>query len=89
MKLSRTTALTGYFCKNFSSRITQSHLLLTKDEPEIPQDLSLWRRPICQTLSKALDMSSATARVAPDLLKIVAILSDRTTRRSAVFINKN
>ena len=37
-----------------------------------------------QTLSKALDISSATARVAPDLLKTLAILSDTTVRRSAV-----
>ena len=29
-------------------------------------------------------MSSATARVAPDLLKALAILSDTTVRRSAV-----
>ena len=29
-------------------------------------------------------MSSATARVAPDLLKTLAILSDTTVRRSAV-----
>ena len=35
-------------------------------------------------LSKPLDISSATARVAPDLLKALAILSDITVRRSAV-----
>ena len=34
-------------------------------------------------LSKALDISSATARVAPDLLKALAILSDTTVRRPA------
>ena len=44
----------------------------------------MWRRPACQTLSKALDISSATARVAPDLLKALAILSNTTVRRSAV-----
>ena len=39
----------------------------------------------CQTLSKALDISSATARVvAPDLLKALVILSDTTVRTSAV-----
>ena len=37
-----------------------------------------------KTLSKALDISSATARVAPDLLKALAVLSDTTIRRSAV-----
>ena len=42
------------------------------------------RRSACQTLSKALDISSATAPVAPDLLKALAILSDTTVRRSAV-----
>ena len=31
-----------------------------------------------------MDISSATARVAPDLLKALAILSDTTVRRSAV-----
>ena len=49
---------------------------------EIPQDLSL-RRPAWQTLSKALHVSSATARVPLDLLQTLAILSD-TTVRSAV-----
>ena len=32
----------------------------------------------------ALDISSATVQVAPDLLKTLAILSDTTIRRSAV-----
>ena len=31
-----------------------------------------------------MDISSATARVAPDLLKALAILSDTTVRKSAV-----
>ena len=31
-----------------------------------------------------MDISSATAQVAPDLLKALAILSDTTVRRSAV-----
>ena len=33
---------------------------------------------------KSLGISSATAQVAPDLLKALAILSDTTVRRSAV-----
>ena len=37
-----------------------------------------------QTLSKVLDLSSATAQVTPELLKALAILSDTTVRRSAV-----
>ena len=36
------------------------------------------------TLSKALDMSSATAEVVPDLIKALAILSDATVRSPAV-----
>ena len=51
---------------------------------EIPEDLSLWRRPACQTFSKALDISSVTARVASELLQAIAILPDTTVRRSAV-----
>ena len=35
-------------------------------------------------LTKAFDISSATARIAPGLLKAVAVLSDETVRRSAV-----
>ena len=64
-----TPALTGYSCEDFPSRTTRSCLLLRKEEirpniwPEIPWNLSLWRRPACQTLSKALDISRATARV--------------------------
>ena len=44
----------------------------------------MWRRPACQTLSRALDISSATVQVASDLLKVLATLSDTTVRRSAV-----
>ena len=85
-----TPALTGYSCKDFPSRTTQSCLLLRKEEirpniwPDILQVLSLWNRPACQTLSKSLDISSATARVTPDLLNTLAILSDTTVGRSAV-----
>ena len=32
----------------------------------------MWRTTACQTLSKALDISSATARVAPNLLKALS-----------------
>ena len=38
----------------------------------------------CQTLPKPLDISSATAQVAPDLLKALAILPDTTVKRYAV-----
>ena len=42
------------------------------------------KKPACQTLSKALDISSDTVWVATDLLKALAIVSDTTVRRSAV-----
>ena len=90
MELWGTPALTGYSCEDFPSRTTRSRLLLRKEEirpnisPETPYDLSLWRRPTSQTLSKALGISSATAWVAPDLFKTLAILSDTTVRRSAI-----
>ena len=45
----------------------------------------MWRRPACQTLSKTLDISSATARVALDLLKALAILLDAAVIKSKIF----
>ena len=84
-----TPALSGYSCEDFSSRTTQSHLLHRKDKirpniwSKIP-DLHFWRRPAHQTLSKSLDISSATACVVSDLLKTLAILSNTTVRRSVV-----
>ena len=48
-----TPALTGYSCKDFPSRTTQSCLSLRKEEirpniwPDILQVLSLWNRPAC------------------------------------------
>ena len=90
IKLWGTPALTEYSWEYFPYRTTRSRLLLTKKEtrpniwPEIPEELSLWRKPACQTLSKAFDISSATARVSPDLLKALAILLDTTVRRSSV-----
>ena len=50
--------------------------------PKIQEDLSLWRRPAYQTLSKALDISSVTAQLASDLFKALAILSDATGANS-------
>ena len=44
----------------------------------------MWRRPAYQILLKAMDISSATARVAADLLKALAVISDTTVRKSAV-----
>ena len=44
----------------------------------------MWRKPALKTLSKALDISSATNQVALDMLKALAILIDAIVRRSAV-----
>ena len=79
-----TPVLTGYFCEHFPYENTQNHKILIKDKmrpnmsSEIPWDLSSWRKLACQTLSEALDIWSATARVAP------VILSNTTARRSTV-----
>ena len=55
-------ALSGYSFEEFPSRITQSHLLLRKEEirpniwPKIPKDLSLWNlaKPCMPNLVKSL-----------------------------------
>ena len=64
----------------------QNHtkLPITDKRRNSHKTLSLRRRPGFQTLSKALDISSATARIAPVLLKALAILSHAYIRRSAV-----
>ena len=65
MEPSGAPALTGYSRGGFPTRTTQNRVLLKEEEivlniwPEIPQDLNLGRRQACQTLSKALDISSA------------------------------
>ena len=66
-------------------------MLLLKNEeikpnirPGIPQYLSLWRRPVWPTLSKSLDIISATAQVPPDLLNALKILLDTTIRGFAI-----
>ena len=48
------------------------------------QDFSLRRGPACQTLSKVLNISSAIDWVATNLLRVLAILSDTTLRRSVI-----
>ena len=85
-----TPALFGYSCEDLQSRTTWSCLLIKIEEiraniwSENQWDLGLWRRPTCQTLSKDLDISSATAQAAPDMLKALAILSNTTVRGSPV-----
>ena len=80
MMPSGTPALTRYSSEDLLSRTIRSCLLLRKEEirpniwNDIPQDLILRRRPACQTLLNTLDVLSATARVAKDLLKALPIL---------------
>ena len=42
------------------------------------------KNPACQTLLKALDISSATLQALSDLLEALAILSDTSARKSKV-----
>ena len=58
--------LTGFFCEDFPSRTTQSCLLLKKAKYLTRNFISLWKRPACWTLSKARDISGATAQLFPD-----------------------
>ena len=80
MKPWETLALTGYFCEHVKSNTYRKRWLLRKDKrrsktwPEISEDLTLGRRPTCQALSKALGVSCATAQVAPDPFKAIAVL---------------
>ena len=53
-------------------------------EDSIPPPICKWGIQTMQTLSETLDISSATVRVASDLLKALKILSDTTVRRSIV-----
>ena len=76
---------------HLSSKTTSSLRPLQKEEiiwkmsSVTPYAFSLWSRPLlCQTLSKALEMSKATAQMASDKFKVLAILSVTTVRRSAV-----
>ena len=86
MEPSGTPALTGYSCEDYPSKTTRSRLLLWKRRNKAKyltwNSITAWTA--CQTLSKALDISSATAPVPPDLLKAPAILSDANVGRSVV-----
>ena len=83
--LIRTSVLTRYSCEDFPSRTTRNCLLLRKEEikpnswPEIP-----FKFVKNNNEPKALDISSTTAPVVPDLLKVLAILSETTVKRSVV-----
>ena len=72
-------ALPGYSCQDFPFQDHKAKYLTWNSIK-----LCLCRRPACQTLSKAYDVSSATAPVASHLLKTLAILSDTTARRYTV-----
>ena len=76
MKPLGTPPLIGYSCQHFSSRTTRTCRLPTNEllrpitQAEIPQDLILWRKAACQTLS---NLSSATVQIGPHLLKDLTI----------------
>ena len=76
MDPSGTPALTEYFCEDFPSRTTRSRPLMRKEEIRPNKTwksirLKLANKTRSLTLSKALDISSATAQVAPDLLRTI------------------
>ena len=81
-------ALNGYYCKDFISRTTLIKLLLRNykitpyAQPKIPWALTSWRRkPACQTLLKAMNITDPVARVASGLLKALANISSLIIRR--------
>ena len=89
----RTPGLTGYSCEDFL-KLSYYWEKIKKDQiSDLKFWLSLWRRPACQTLSQAFDLSSvtagskvmgissATAQVVPDPIKTPTNLSDTTVRR--------
>ena len=88
MEPSRITAT--YFCEDFPYRTPPKPSITEKRQNKAkyltwnPQDLSLWRKPAYQILSKTW-ISCATARgVASELIKALTILSDTAIKRSAV-----
>ena len=86
-----TLALTRYSCEDFPCITTWCCLLLRKEEirPKISDQKyhkihACEKKQACLTHSNALDISDTTARVEPDLLNVLAILSDTNVARSAV-----
>ena len=76
MKSWGTPSQTEYSNKNFSMpAVIEKSRNKTKTPTWKFIDFTLRRRPVDQNLSKALDILSVTAQVAPDLLKALAILS--------------
>ena len=84
-----TQALTRYSCEYFPSKTTQSRQLFRKDKimpniwPEIPLELSLWRRA-CKTLSRALVIKYYSSSSLRPIKSSLVVLSDTTIRRLAV-----
>ena len=85
-----TTELAGYCYENFPSRTNQVVYYWEKSQNKVKNltwnfmTYFLGRKPACQTMLKALDISSALTWVASDQLKSLTILSDITVGRSAV-----
>ena len=89
----RTPALTGYSCEDFLKLSYYWEKIKQDQISDLKFWLCLWRRPACQTLSQAFDLSSATAgskamgissataQVVPDPIKTPTNLSDKTARR--------
>ena len=90
MEPSGTPVLTGYYCKDFPSRTTWTHLLLRKEENKSkylawnPIRLEFVKKSSMPNPVKSLGYIRCYNWTSSSLLKDLAILSDTTVRRSAV-----
>ena len=64
--------------------VTEKRWIKSNIEPEIPYDLSFWRRPTCHTQSKAVDIWIGIAWVSPGLSKTNNSISNNFVRRYEV-----
>ena len=71
----RNSSINWIFCEDFPSKTTRNHLLLRQEQLrpniwlEIPHDLSLWRRPACQTYPKSLGYIKCYSSSSPTTVK--------------------
>ena len=60
-------------CRLKKSLLLRNNDIRLKFWPEIPKDLSLWGNPACYILSRISDIPIATPRIAPQMLKVLAL----------------
>ena len=69
---------------SFRLRPDRKDFIMASIRPEIPYEDNLCKRPLCHTLSKALDISKAIARASNLLSRVRLIRSVNTVKTSAV-----